>query len=182
MTPQYDRFCPRCAGTLEVRSVEHDGHERLVCRACGHILYKNSSPCASAIVVDGGRVLLVRRGREPFLGYWDIPGGFLEPGEHPEDGARRELLEETGLHVRLTHLIGVYMDVYGPEQTPTLNFFYEADRIAGEPVAGDDAAAFAWFARDALPPLDEVAFDCCRRALADWHAGRHWRYRQRRVV
>lgn len=151
--------------------MERENHDRLICGACGYILYKNSSPCASALVRGGdGRVLLVRRGIQPFQGFWDIPGGFLEGGEHPEDGARRELLEETGLDVRLTRLIGIYMDVYGAEQAPTLNFFYEAEWVAGEPVAGDDATAFAWFASDDLPPLEEIAFDCCRRALADWRA------------
>lgn len=166
-----DRYCPRCAGELESRFVEREGHDRLVCRACGYILYRNSAPCASALVRDrDGRVLLVRRGIVPYLGFWDIPGGFLEGGEHPEDGARRELREETGLDVRLTRLIGIYMDVYGAEELPTLNFFYEAEWVAGEPAAADDAAALAWFAPDELPPLDQVAFDCCRRALADWRA------------
>jgi len=48
-------------------------------------------------VVKGGRLLLVKRGVEPYKGCWDIPGGFLEAGEHPEDGAVREGQEETGL-------------------------------------------------------------------------------------
>ncbi|MCX6022561.1 MAG: NUDIX hydrolase [Chloroflexi bacterium] len=170
--PPPDRFCPRCGGALELRHLERDHQERLICVACGRVQYKHSSICASALVLaDDGRVLLVRRGIEPFKGFWDIPGGFLEEAEHPEDGARRELREETGLDVRLTRLIGVYMDVYGGERVPTLNFFYEAQAIGGEAAADDDAVAIGWFARNALPPLDEVAFDCCRRALSDWLAG-----------
>ena len=166
-----DRYCPRCAGTLEFRLVEREGHDRLICGACGYILYKNSSPCVGAIVRGAdGRVLLVRRGIQPFKGFWDIPGGFLEGGEHPEDGARREVREETGLDVRLTRLLGIYMDVYGGEATPTLNLFYEAEWVGGEAVAGDDAVAFGWFAVDELPPQDEIAFDCCRKALDDWRA------------
>ena len=63
------------------------------------------------------------------------------------------------------------MDVYGKEELPTLNLFYEVEWVSGVPVAGDDATALGWFAPDELPSLDEVAFDCCRRALADWRAG-----------
>jgi len=65
------------------------------------------------LVVKGGRLLLVKRGVEPYEGCWDIPGGFLEAGEHPEDGAVREVQEETGLKVRLRGFFGAYIDTYG---------------------------------------------------------------------
>lgn len=57
------------------------------CGVCGKWHYHNSKPCAGALVVRDGKVLLAQRGVEPFKGYWDIPGGFLEAGEHPEHGA-----------------------------------------------------------------------------------------------
>src|SRR5262245_14109960 len=84
--------CPRCATRLEHR--ETHPH----CPACGSEYYANSAPCVSALIEDSeGRLLLARRAVEPFVGRWDCPGGFLEEGEHPLDGLRRELLEETGL-------------------------------------------------------------------------------------
>lgn len=101
---------------------------------------------------------------------WDIPGGFLEPGEHPEDGAAREALEETGLTVRVGRLIGVWMDVYGPEATDhTLNFYYCAIPTEGgvsEPVAADDAVEIGWFGPNALPR--EIAFNHGRDVLEAW--------------
>lgn len=101
--------------------------------------------------------MLAQRGIEPFNGFWDIPGGFLEAGEHPEAGARRELLEETGLEIHLNGLLGVYMDSYGAEGYFTLNFYYLAEIISGTPHATDDVAALEWFGMDALP--HEFAFE-----------------------
>lgn len=161
-------FCPKCGGPLERQFVEQDEHERLVCQVCGFIFYQLSKPCASALVVRGGRVLLVQRAIEPFKGWWDIPGGFLEPGEHPEAGAIRELREETGLEIRPTEILGIFMDAYpyGAGEEHTLNLFYLAKVMGGEPVAASDAAALAWFSKEELP--ENIAFRCCREALEAW--------------
>ncbi len=111
------------------------------------------------------RLLLVRRGIEPFKDCWDIPGGFLEPGEAPAAGASREVVEETGLEVRLNGLVGWYPDVY-PEGVTTLTVFYEAEVVGGTLAAGDDAIDTHWFARDEIPA--DIAFECCRAATRDW--------------
>ena len=67
-----------------------------MCESCGFIYWNNSRPTAGGVVEDSqGRVLLGRRGINPSKGLWDLPGGFLEPGEHPEAGFVRELLEES---------------------------------------------------------------------------------------
>lgn len=108
----------------------------------------------------GAEVLLVRRGNPPFEGAWALPGGFVDEYELPEDAARRELEEETG--IRFTgplRLVGVFG---GPGRDPrgwTVSAVYLG--IAGpgdgaEPVAGDDAAEAVWHRLDALPDL---AFD-----------------------
>src|SRR5881394_4087389 len=61
-----------------------------------------------AVIVDHDRVLLIKRGKAPLLGEWSIPGGLLELGETVRQGAEREALEETGLVVRATELLGVF--------------------------------------------------------------------------
>jgi 8-oxo-dGTP diphosphatase len=155
------QFCPYCGGPLDWPArVVHPA-----CARCGRTFFQNSKPCVGSIIVRGGQVLLVKRGIEPFKGDWDIPGGFLQPGEPPAEGARREALEETGLDVALTGLVGLYMDTY-PEDVATLTIFYEADVVAGELAAGDDAVDTHWFPRDAIPA--NLAFACCRAAMADW--------------
>jgi 8-oxo-dGTP diphosphatase len=129
--------------------------------------YRNSKPCGEAVVVRDGRLMLTRRVHEPQAGWWDLPGGFLEPGEHPEAGVIRELREETGLDVRPVRLIGLYMDVYGPDGDPTMSVTYECEVVGGVEQAADDVAEIGWFDPGDLP---EVAFDHGRRVLADWLA------------
>ena len=78
---------------------------------------------------------MLSRAEEPFKGRWDIPGGFLDEGEHPLDGIRRELREETGLEVEPVEFLGVWMDRYGGDSTAeaTLNLYWTARVIGGEP-------------------------------------------------
>src|SRR5712671_8188300 len=64
------------------------------------------------VIIDQGRTLLIRRGSEPLLGEWSIPGGPLEIGETLEEGVARELLEETGIEVRILELIEVFDRVF----------------------------------------------------------------------
>ena len=97
------RFCPRCAG--ELAECEVRGHPRLRCGSCGYIFYTAPAPVTCVLVVDDGRVLLVRRRYPPKTGQWCLPAGFVEPGEEPSESARRETEEETGLVVDITGLI-----------------------------------------------------------------------------
>ena len=159
-----DAFCPRCGGSLVQRYVE--GRERQVCSHCGRIHYRNAKPCACALVVQDGRVLLVRRAIEPFYGYWDIPGGFLEAEEHPAASVVREIEEETGLRIRLTSLLGIYVDAYSTEDEYTLNIHYLAEVVSGEPRPASDVSELAWFAPHELP--SDLAFRSDYQALEDW--------------
>jgi ADP-ribose pyrophosphatase YjhB (NUDIX family) len=165
------RFCPRCRNELL-----GDG-QRVECRACGFVVYAHSKPTASALVEDDeGRILLARRAKEQFKGRWDIPGGFLDEGEHPLDGLRRELREETGLDVEPLEFLGVWMDRYGGDSTAeaTLNFYWTARAAGGEAAPADDVDDLRWFARDELPGPDELAFENVPLVLRAWqeHAER----------
>jgi ADP-ribose pyrophosphatase YjhB (NUDIX family) len=149
------RFCPRCSSAIE----RGDGRAR--CEACGSLYYASSKATACALCVDeGGRVLLARRANEPFKGRWDLPGGFVEEGEHPVDTLRRELTEETGLEVEALEFVGVWVDRY-PYEThtaSTLNLYWTARILAGSPKAADDVDKLAWFRRDELPAENQLAF------------------------
>ncbi len=159
------RFCPRCRAELK------GGAGRLECPECGFVVYAGSKPTASALVEDDkGRLLLGKRAVEPYKGKWDTPGGFLEEGEHPLDGLKRELHEETGVEIEPLDFLGVWIDRYGSDSTAqaTLNLYWTARIVNGEPEPADDVSELAWFAPDKLPPPEEVAFENVPKVLAAW--------------
>ena len=154
------RFCPRCTGPLE-RAADH-----LACRACGFRAWANSAPGAQALIEDDGRVLLGRRAFEPSAGLWDIPGGFLHEGEHPLDGLRRELREETGLETEPVEFLGAWIESYWERFVLCLT--WTARATGGHERAADDLVELRWFGRDELPGPDELAFPTFVEILALW--------------
>jgi 8-oxo-dGTP diphosphatase len=107
-------------------------------------------PVTPALTVDcvvfdrRGRVLLIRRGNEPFKGAYALPGGFVEVGETVESACRRELEEETGIKAGALALVGVYSDPKRDPRGPTCSVAFLARVDGAEPKAGSDAAAAAW--------------------------------------
>ena len=131
------------------------------------------------VIIENGRALLIRRGREPLLGEWSIPGGTLELGETLEEGVARELLEETGLEVRVLELIEVFDRIYlestaggGPNKKgPRFHYVivdYLCERVAGEPVAASDVTDAAFVREEDLGNynLTETAMRILRKAFA----------------
>jgi 8-oxo-dGTP diphosphatase len=125
--------------------VSYSGHQHLMQREYpDHPLVG-----VGAIIVDGGRVALVKRGTAPLMGEWSIPGGMLELGETLRRGAEREALEETGLVVRATELMGVFDRIVPDEAKRTMYHYVLVDflceRISGEVHASGDASDARWF-------------------------------------
>lgn len=102
-----------------------------------------------AIIIEGDRVLLVKRGHAPLLGEWSIPGGVLEVGETLREAAVREVLEETELTVETAELLGVYDRILRDADERTLYHYVLIDflccRIAGEAKPSGDAQDVGWF-------------------------------------
>jgi 8-oxo-dGTP diphosphatase len=115
------------------------------------------------LLVRDGRVLIGRRKIEPRKGHWDLPGGFLEEGELPLDGLRREFLEETGLDVRPVEWIGAHVDPYDDHFVLGLTWIVEAE---GDPVPADDVEELAWFRPGEIP--EEMAFPSQNDVLRLW--------------
>ncbi|MEV1128696.1 NUDIX domain-containing protein [Agromyces sp. NPDC049794] len=108
----------------------------------------------STMVADAaGRLLLVQRSKPPEAGRWSLPGGRVEPGERLEDAAAREVLEETGLRVRIVSEAGMI-----ERSTPDGGVFeihsFAAQYLGGEPVAADDAGGVRWATPDELSTLE----------------------------
>jgi len=157
--------CSFCGHKL-IRRI-YEGHLRLFCTNCNEPIYENPIPATCLVVVDAlDRVLLVKRSVEPKKGYWCLPGGFLEVRETPEEGALRELFEETGLSGKITRLLGVTTNP-SPQYRSVLMIGYLVRTFEGTAVPGDDASDLAFFAPDALP---EIAFDSHHRFIRIFYA------------
>lgn len=160
------RHCPVCATAVEPE------RGRFECPECGFVTFAHSMPTSSAVVDDGqGRVLLSRRARDPAAGRWDLPGGFLEEGEHPLACVRRELREEAGIGLADERLLGIWMDryEYKGRDVATLNIYYSARLRDGTPEPADDVAELRWFHPEEFP-VAELAFEHINDVLSTWQA------------
>jgi 8-oxo-dGTP diphosphatase len=117
--------------------------------------------CARPLTVDGivlldGKIVLIRRGHEPFKGRLALPGGFVEKDETVEQAVVRETKEETGLATEIVRLIGVYSEPGRDPRGPTVSICYQLRVTGGSPRASSDAAAVELVMPDEIPQL---AFD-----------------------
>ena len=132
-----------------------------------------------AIIVEDGRVLLIRRGQPPQMGQWSLPGGVVECGEALRDAVVREAREETGLAVEARDMLGVYERIVHGESAPAsaggsrVRYHYVLIDFLCRPVggglaAGSDAADVRWFSPEELEGLNLAAdtLEVIRRGLA----------------
>lgn len=138
----------------------------LVCSECGaRTAPRNPFPTVDIVMYRPEQGILLIARKNPPLG-WALPGGFIDYGESAEQAARREALEETGLDVHLTGLLGVYS---APDRDPrfhTMSVVFLAEAAPGaQPCAGDDAGDARFFPLHALPA--DIAFDH-RKIIADF--------------
>jgi 8-oxo-dGTP diphosphatase len=127
-----------------------------------------------AVIVDGERVLLVRRGRPPGLGKWSLPGGLVELGETTVEAIRREVEEETALRVRVGGVAGVVDRVIRDPDGRVRYHYVLVDYLVfpenGDARAGSDAAEVRWVPVDEVsrlaPDITDGLMDMIQRALA----------------
>jgi 8-oxo-dGTP diphosphatase len=125
-----------------------------------------------AIIIEGPRVVLVKRAHPPLQAQWSIPGGVLEVGELLREAAVREAREETGLTVEPGDLLGVYDRVLrAPDQRVQYHYVlidFLCRRVAGEIQAASDAAEVRGFTQEELPALNlaEDTLDVIRKGFA----------------
>ena len=125
-----------------------------------------------SIIIEGDRVVLVKRAHPPIQGQWSIPGGVLEVGEMVREAAVREAREETGLMVDTGDLLGVYDRILRDPGNRVHYHYVLIDFLCrptgGELVAASDAAEVRWFTRDQLAALHlaEDTLDVIRKGFA----------------
>ena len=166
-------FCPVCGSPLDRAEGTLPNASLLTCGACKFEFWQNSKPVVGALIVRsiGGRnhVLLTRRGIEPHKGMWALPGGYLDNGEHPEDGLAREIREELGTSLERKRFLTVEIGEYPREDVAeearfVLSLFYVCT-ISPDAVLTpmDDVQEAEWFPLEELPV--GIAFTANLRAL-----------------
>jgi 8-oxo-dGTP diphosphatase len=145
------KFCPFCGTPLQIAD---SGHKlRPTCSSCGFVQHRNPAPTVSILLVDGGRVLLGKRGGHPGKGTWSLPSGYVEYEDDFLTTAIREAKEETGLDVEVRSVINVVSSFVTP-RFHFLGVYVVARVMGGELVAGDDLEAVEWFPlRGPLPAM-----------------------------
>jgi 8-oxo-dGTP diphosphatase len=129
-----------------------------------------------AIIIEGDRVVLVKRAHPPLQAEWSIPGGVLEVGELVREACVREAREETGLTVEPVELLGVYDRILrNPDERVQYHYVlidFLCRRVAGDLAAATDAAEVRWFPREELPRLKlaEDTIDVIEKGFAKSNA------------
>ena len=158
------KFCSRCGSPLTFGPLPTEERDRLACDVCGFVAYVNPRLVVSTLpVTDDGELILIRRGIEPGYGAWAQPGGFLEIDETAQEGAIRETLEETGLIVEPTSIVGVY----SRPKAAVAVICWEARIVGGQPRTSIEALEIRAFRPDAIP-WPHIAFQTTAWAVRDW--------------
>lgn len=162
-------YCPRCGAiSRPVSSGRHKSHQ---CSECGYVLYKNPSPGVVVLIIENDSVLLGKRAPDVYRGgSWSLPGGFIEFHEDFLSAAHREIMEETGLSIKIQAIVSVVSNFLKPD-LHTLVIVLLARKIGGDLSPGDDMVELGWFPLQG--PFPDMAFN------ADMHVID--RYRETRI-
>jgi 8-oxo-dGTP diphosphatase len=153
------RFCPQCGGHLREEVVQ--GRSRPVCEGCGSVFWVDPKVAVAVLIPWEQGVLLGRRAIDPGMGLWSFPSGYVDRGEVLEEAACREVLEETGLDVKITGLVGVYSQ----RDKAVVLVAYAAEVTGGNAHPGPEVSELAGFPPDRLPSM---AFSQDDEILRDW--------------
>lgn len=153
------KYCPNCGAPVVWRL--EAGRERATCPHCGFIHYEDPKLVAVAVIPVDGKLVLGRRGIEPRIGFWSLPGGYVNRGESVEAALVREVEEETCLRVEPEQLLSLYSEA----DNPVVLAAYVARPVGGSLRVGEEVTEVGLFEPTALPDL---AFKNDERILADW--------------
>lgn len=162
------RFCPRCgqAGSAAGPRLP------FCCGACGFTFYFSAAiATATFIRRDDGKVIFLRRAKDPAKGKLAPPGGFVDIGERVEDALRREIREEVGLEVRAPEFLCSFPNEYPflDVTYPVLDFFFTAEAVESATArALDEAESICWLEPTREGLVDDLAFPSVRAAWQLW--------------
>ena len=161
-------FCSNCGfSQLQFEIPEGDNRARYVCQTCGTIHYTNPKIVAGCLPVWEDKVLLAKRAIHPRKGYWNIPAGYLENKESVEEGALREVWEETEAKV----VIGGILAVFSIPRISQVYILFRGQMETANFGIGVESLEVELFAEDEIP-WNDIAFYSSKFALEQFFADR----------
>jgi len=140
-------YCPNCGATAVYS--DENGQRILSCE-CGYVHYKDPKVAVGVLIRDqDNRILLMKRAHHPRKGFWSYPSGYVDYGEQVETAAKREVMEEVGVEVKIGELIGVYSE----EGSRVILVVYQGAIISGSPSPGEESEEVAYFSLSELPQM-----------------------------
>lgn len=139
-----------------------DDQERAICDHCSHVAYDNPKIVVGSVILHEGKVLLCRRAIEPRKGFWTVPAGYMELNETPQEGAKREALEEANASL----LLGDLLAIYTVKHLSQVQMIYQATFLKLGYSAGPESLEVKLFGFDEIP-WAQIAFPTVHWMLAD---------------
>lgn len=164
-------YCPSCGS----RDIAFDGIKEFTCGDCSFTYFQNVAAAAGTILECEGKIVLIRRKQEPGKGLLDLPGGFTDPQESAEEGARREIREELKIDVDTLQYLGSHPNTYEFKgvcyHSCDLLFYSKIDAF---PTEFDETEVEELVFMDLMEiPEDEIAFESIKIGLKlfrDWRS------------
>lgn len=159
-------FCLMCGSQMHNREI--DGRQRAQCPDCGWVYYQHIKLSAAVLIEKDGQLLLLRRAQPPWQGSWNLPAGYLEVDETPEQAAVREVREETGLDVEIDRLLGNYFFDDDPRGNGLLVVF-AGHSVGGRLIGSAESLGHAYFSPGVLP--EKICGAGHSRVVQAWQRG-----------
>ena len=153
-------FCHVCGNQVSLKIPANDDRERYVCDNCGEIHYQNPRIIVCTLPCHEDRILLCRRAIEPRVGFWTLPGGFMENDETTLEGAIRETMEEACARIDVH---GLYT-LFNLPHINQVHMFYRATLLDLDYAAGIESLEVDLF-RETEIPWHDIAFPAVSNTL-----------------
>ena len=155
--------CPACGSC----DIVFDENKKIICRECAFTYYHNVAAAVGAILEYDGKIVLIKRAKEPGRGKLDLPGGFIDPNESAEEGVIREVKEEINIDIKEPEYLGSYPNIYKYQDvlyhTCDLFFYCRIDVLPVE--FSKTEVEELVLLRPSEIPADKIAFESVKRCL-----------------
>jgi ADP-ribose pyrophosphatase YjhB (NUDIX family) len=156
------KYCPECGSPFSSTDINN---RRINCSKCGYVNYSQLKVGAGAIIEKGNMLLLIKRKHEPFKDAWNIPAGYVEVDECPEQAVVRETYEETNLKIECNKLENIFFFNDDPRGNGIL-IVYSCNVLSGIAMEREEAYSPSYFDKKHLP--ENLAGGGHNKAIAYW--------------